>query len=143
RVKYIYSPFKHKKITRATEAKHLVLVPLADIFLADKHLDIETAAADYLNEKVTSAEEAIKGALDIIAEIVSDYPQYRLYILKIIKDTSDIVSAVKKNADDEQGVFEMYYDYAEKIKNIVPHRVLALNRGETLKVLTVKMNHDT
>ena len=143
RVEDLYRPFKQKKKTRATEAKRLGLEPLADIILAGKHRDIETAAADYLNEEVTSAEEAIKGALDIIAEVVSDNPQYRLYILKIIKDTSDIVSAVKKNADDEQGVFEMYYDYAEKIKNIVPHRVLALNRGETLKVLTVKMNHDT
>src|SRR5699024_7160121 len=97
RVEDLYRPFKQKKKTRATEAKRLGLEPLADIILAGKHRDIETAAADYLNEEVTSAEEAIKGALDIIAEVVSDNPQYRLYILKIIKDTSDIVSAVKKN----------------------------------------------
>lgn len=142
RVEDLYRPFKQKKKTRATEAKRLGLEPLANIILAGKHRDIEKTAADYLTDEVTSADMAIKGAKDIIAEIISDNPQYRLYILKIIKDTSEIVSAVKKNAEDEQGVFEMYYDYAERVKNIVPHRVLALNRGETLKVLSVKLTHD-
>src|SRR5690606_3896567 len=143
RVEDLYRPFKQKKKTRATEAKRLGLEPLAKIILAGKHRDIESAAAEYLTEEVSSAELAIKGAKDIIAEIVSDNPQYRLYLLKIINDTSEIVSTVKKNADDEQSIFEMYYDYAERIKNIVPHRVLALNRGEALKVLTVKLTHDT
>lgn len=142
RVEDLYRPYKQKKKTRATEAKRLGLEPLADIIFEGKHRDIETAAKDYVTDEVVSAEMAISGAKDIIAEIISDNPQYRLYILKIIKDTSDIVSAIKKNADDEQGVFEMYYDYTEKVKNIVPHRVLALNRGETLKVLTVKLAHD-
>lgn len=142
RVEDLYRPFKQKKKTRATEAKRLGLEPLAELILAGKHRDINDAAKEYLTDEVTSVEDAVNGALDIIAEKISDNPNYRLYILKIIKDTSEMVSQVKKNADDEQGVFEMYYDYTEKIKNIVPHRVLALNRGESLKVLTVKLSHD-
>lgn len=143
RVEDLYRPFKQKKKTRATEAKRLGLEPLANLILAGKHRDIESAAGEFLTDEVTSVEMAVKGAKDIIAEIISDNPQYRLYILKIIKDTSEIVSSVKKNAEDEQGIFEMYYDYAERVKNIVPHRVLALNRGEALKVLSVKLMHDT
>src|SRR5699024_482444 len=143
RVEDLYRPFKQKKKTRATEAKRLGLEPLANLILAGKHRDIESAAGKFLIDEVTSVEMAVKGAKDIIAEIISDNPQYRLYILKIIKDTSEIVSSVKKNAEDEQGIFEMYYDYAERVKNIVPHRVLALNRGEALKVLSVKLTHDT
>jgi len=139
RVEDLYRPFKQKKKTRATEAKRLGLEPLANLILAGKHRDIESAAGKFLTDEVTSVEMAVKGAKDIIAEIISDNPQYRLYILKIIKDTSEIVSSVKKNAEDEQGIFEMYYDYAERVKNIVPHRVLALNRGEALKVLSVKL----
>lgn len=143
RVEDLYRPFKQKKKTRATEAKRLGLEPLANLILAGKHRDIESAAGKFLTDEVTSVEMAVKGAKDIIAEIISDNPQYRLYILKIIKDTSEIVSSVKKNAEDEQGIFEMYYDYAERVKNIVPHRVLALNRGEASKVLSVKLTHDT
>src|SRR5699024_11068839 len=143
RVEDLYRSFKQKKKTLATEAKLLGLEPLANLILAAKHRDIESAAGEFLTDEVTSVEMAVKGAKDIIAEIISDNPQYRLYILKIIKDTSEIVSSVKKNAEDEQGIFEMYYDYAERVKNIVPHRVLALNRGEALKVLSVKLTHDT
>src|SRR5699024_7418700 len=84
----------------------------------------------------------VKGAVDIIAEKISDEPKYRSYILKIIKETADITTHKKKNAEDETRVFEMYYDYAEPVRKIVPHRVLAVNRGEKLGVLNVKFDYD-
>src|SRR5699024_9766060 len=138
-----YRPFKQKKKTRATEAKRLGLEPLANLILAGKHRDIESAAGEFLTEVATSVEMAVKGAKDIIAKIISDNTEYRLYILKIVKDPSEIVLSVKKNEEDEQCNFSMYYEYAETVKNIVPHRVLALNRGDAIKVLSVKLTHDT
>ncbi|WP_026867237.1 Tex family protein [Jeotgalicoccus marinus] len=142
RVEDLYRPYKQKKKTRATEAKRLGLEPLAKEILKGDTEDIQALGATYLNEEVTTADDAIQGAKDIIAEMISDNPYYRLHILKSIKATSSLVSTVRKNADDPEGVFEMYYDYTERVKNIVPHRILALNRGETLKVLSVKFSHD-
>ena len=142
RVEDLYRPYKQKKKTRATEAKRLGLEPLAKEIIKGDTEDIQALGATYLNEEVTTTDEAIQGASDIIAEMISDNPDYRLHILKSIKATSSLVSTVRKNADDAEGVFEMYYDYTERVKNIVPHRILALNRGETLKVLSVKFSHD-
>ena len=141
RVEDLYRPYKQKKKTRATEAKRLGLEPLSKIILAGTEADIETIAQDYLNEEVTTVKMAIDGAKDIIAEYISDNPKYRQYIIRVIKDSSSITTTVKKNADDPEGVFEMYYDYSEAVKKIVPHRILAINRGEALKVLTVKFAH--
>lgn len=142
RVEDLYRPFKQKKKTKATEAKRKGLEPLAKMIQAQDDQRVERHAADYLNEEVASVDEAINGALDIIAENISDEPKFRSYILKVVKDTSSITSVKKKNAEDETGIFEIYYDYNEPIKKIVPHRVLALNRGEKLKILTVKLEHD-
>ena len=142
RVEDLYRPFKQKKKTKATEAKRKGLEPLAKIIFEQNEKDIESFAGDYLNEEIESEKDAINGALDIIAENISDEPKFRSYILKVIKDTSSITSVKKKKAEDDTEIFEIYYDYEEPIKKIVPHRVLAINRGEKLKVLTVKLQHD-
>lgn len=142
RVEDLYRPFKQKKKTKATEAKRKGLEPLSKSIYAQNEKDIEDLAREYLNEEVETVKEAIQGALDIIAENISDNPKFRSYILKVIKDTSSITSTKKKKAEDDTKIFEIYYDYEEPVKNIVPHRVLAINRGEKLKVLTVKLQHD-
>lgn len=142
RVEDLYRPFKQKKKTKATEAKRKGLEPLAKIIQAQDDADIRQYAESHLNDEVSSVDEAISGALDIIAEDISDEPKFRRYILKVVKDTSSITSTKKKNAEDDNKVFEIYYDYEEPVKKIVPHRVLAINRGEKLKVLNVKLVHD-
>lgn len=142
RVEDLYRPFKQKKKTKATEAKRKGLEPLAKIIFEQNEKDIESFAGDYLNEEIESEKDAVNGALDIIAENISDEPKFRSYILKVIKDTSSITSVKKKKAEDDTEIFEIYYDYEEPIKKIVPHRVLAINRGEKVKVLTVKLQHD-
>lgn len=142
RVEDLYRPFKQKKKTRATEAKRKGLEPLASVILKQEETDITSHAEALLTEEVTTIQEAVDGALDIIAEEISDEPKYRSYILRVIQDTSEIETSKKKKAEDESNVFEMYYSYSERIKTIVPHRVLAINRGEKLGVLSVKFNHE-
>ena len=142
RVEDLYRPFKQKKKTRATEAKRMGLEPLAKFIFSQQSDAVESEATKYLNEEVETTEAAISGALDIIAEQVSDSPKYRSYILKVFKVDGVIEAKKKRNAVDEQGIFEMYYDYTEKVETIVPHRVLALNRGERENVLTVKITID-
>lgn len=142
RVEDLYRPFKQKKKTRATEAKRKGLDGLAQIISEQQSKDIGAQALQFLNDEVPSVEEAIKGAQDIIAEEISDNPKYRSYILKVFKETADLTTSRKKNAEDQNGVFEMYYAYAEPIDKIVPHRILAINRGENTGVLTVKFDYD-
>ncbi|GAA3715245.1 Tex family protein [Salinicoccus jeotgali] len=142
RVEDLYRPFKQKKKTRATEAKRKGLKNLAEFIKGQTSENVEAEATRYLSEEVTSEEDAIKGALDIIAEDISDNPKYRAYILKVFKESADLMTKRKKNAEDEQKTFEMYYAYSEPIGKIVPHRVLAINRGEELGVLTVKFDYD-
>lgn len=142
RVEDLYRPFKQKKKTKATEAKRKGLEPLAKMIQTQDEADIRRYAEGHLNDEVASVDEAISGALDIIAEEISDEPKFRRYILKVVKDTSSITSTKKKNAEDDNKIFEIYYDYEEPVKKIVPHRVLAINRGEKLKVLNVKLVHD-
>ncbi|MCO6217765.1 RNA-binding transcriptional accessory protein [Staphylococcus epidermidis] len=142
RVEDLYRPYKQKKKTRATEAKRKGLEDLADWFSQSK-LDtkIEDKAQLFLNNEVTTIEDAIEGAKDIIAERISDNPQYRSKILKDVFNQGLIVSSKKKKAEDEKQTFSMYYDYKEPIKRIANHRVLAMNRGE--KVLSIKIDFDT
>lgn len=144
RVEDLYRPYKQKKKTRATEAKRKGLEDLADWFSQSK-LDtkIEDKAQLFLNDEVTTIEDAIKGAKDIIAERISDNPQYRSKILKDVFNQGLIVSSKKKKAEDEKQTFSMYYDYNEPIKRIANHRVLAMNRGEKEKVLSIKIDFDT
>ncbi|MGW7778639.1 Tex family protein [Staphylococcus xylosus] len=144
RVEDLYRPFKQKKKTRATEAKRKGLEPFAQ-WLKQSSVDmsIELKAQQFITEEVPSEEDAIKGAQDIIAELVSDEPKYRSKILKDTFQHGNIVTQKKKNAEDEKEIFSMYYDYAEPVKKIANHRVLAVNRGEKEKVLSVKVEMDT
>ncbi|SCU33914.1 RNA binding protein [Staphylococcus xylosus] len=144
RVEDLYRPFKQKKKTRATEAKRKGLEPFAK-WLKQSTVDmsIELKAQQFITEEVPSEEDAIKGAQDIIAELVSDEPKYRSKILKDTLQHGNIVTQKKKNAEDEKEIFSMYYDYAEPVKKIANHRVLAVNRGEKEKVLSVKVEMDT
>ena len=144
RVEDLYRPFKQKKKTRATEAKRKGLEPFAK-WLKQSNLDttIENKAQQFLNEEIETIEAAIKGAQDIIAELVSDAPKYRTKTLKDTFQHGNIITQKKKNAEDEKEIFSMYYDYSEPVKKIANHRVLAVNRGEKEKVLSVKLEMDT
>jgi len=142
RVEDLYRPFKQKKKTRATEAKRKGLEPLAQMILSFEGRDIISEARNFINEEVEDADAAINGAIDIIAEIISDEPKYREYILKFVEANGLIVTTKKKKAEDEKAVFEMYYDYSEKVNKIVPHRTLAINRGEKEGVLKVSVDVD-
>ena len=143
RVEDLYRPFKQKKKTRATEAKRKGLESLAQWSSDGQQGELSKKAEAYINDEVATVDEAIQGALDIIAEHVSDNPKYRSRILKDIYRQGNIVTAKKKKADDEKETFAMYYDYVEPIKNVANHRVLAMNRGEKEKVLSVKVEFDT
>ena len=137
-VEDIYAPFKQKKRTRATIAKEKGLEELALAILNSNISNIEEEAKKYINEEkeVKSYEEALKGARDIIAEIVSDDAKVRKYIRELALREGIITS---KNAKDEKSVYDMYYDYSEAVKNMAPHRVLAINRGEKEDFLKVKL----
>lgn len=140
RVEDLYRPFKQKKKTRATEAKRKGLEPLAKAML--NYEDVHKKANDFITEEVTTAEDAINGAIDIIAEMISDEPKYRAFILGYAEKNGEIVTSKKKKAEDEKGIFEMYYEYSERINKIVPHRILAINRGEKENILKVDITVD-
>lgn len=144
RMEDLYRPFKKKKKTRATEAKRKGLEPLAKWILeGTSNIDLVEEASKYITEEVESHEDAIKGARDIIAEMISDEPKYRKYILNSVERQGKLVTEKKKKAEDEKNIFEMYYTYEEPIKKIVPHRVLAINRGESEGILKVGFEIDT
>ena len=139
----IYRPFKEKKKTKATEAIKNGLEPLAkEIMKFPISGDINKIASKYINENVKDVESAITGAKYIIAENISDNAKFR----KIIRDNTYnygiIKSKIKKNANDENKTYEMYYDYSERVKYIKPHRILALNRGEKEKILSVSIDYE-
>ena len=137
-VEDIYRPFKEKKKTKATEAIQNGLEPLAKEFM--KFPKEMPEVSKYINDKVKTEELAIEGAKYIIAEIVSDNSNYRKWIRGNLERYSTIACKIKKNAEDESKVYAMYYDYDERIKDIKPHRVLAVNRGEKEGVLTVNID---
>ena len=136
----IYRPFKEKKKTKATEAIKNGLEPLAKIIMSfPKNI---TGIEKFLNENVKTKEDALTGAKYIIAEWISDNAFYRKWIRNFMFNNGNIVSKIKKNAVDEEKVYEMYYEYKEAVKYIKPHRVLALNRGEKENILSVKIDFD-
>ncbi len=141
-VEDIYRPYKEKKKTKATEAIKNGLEPLAKIIMSFKRADIEKIAEEYLNDNVKSADEAILGAKYIIAEWISDNAYYRKYIRNNMKNYGIISTKLKKGAEDSSKLYEMYYDYGEKVKFIKPHRVLAINRGEKEGILSVSISID-
>ena len=136
----LYRPYRPKRRTRATIAKEKGLEGLADIIrLQMIRRPLEEEAIAYISEEkgVATAEEAIAGAGDILAEAISDEADYRIYIRKLTFDEGMILSAAK---DEKQAsVYEMYYNFEEPVKRLAGHRILALNRGEAEKVLTVKL----
>ena len=139
-VEDLYRPYKEKKKTKATEAIANGLEPLSKIILSFSDIDIENEAKKYLTDKVTSVADAITGAKYIIAEIVSDNAEYRKEIRRRTYRDGIIVSKIKKNVKDENKIYEMYYDYQEKVNRIKPHRILAINRGENDEVLNVSID---
>ena len=139
-VEDIYRPYKQKKRTRATIAKEKGLESLADaIIKQDESIDINKYAEGYINKEkeVNSVEDAINGALDIIAQNISDNPEYRKKIKKICYREGIINT---KSAKDEKSNYEMYYDFQEKVNRIPSHRILAINRGEKEEFLKVKID---
>lgn len=145
RVEDLYRPYRPKRRTRATVAKEKGLEPLAEIIF-NQSLDgeeFESAVLSFVDEEkgVNNEEEALEGAMDIIAEMVSDDADNREILKKILYDKGMVVvEAVDK---EEKSVYEMYYDYKEPVKNIANHRVLAINRGEKEKKLRVSISIDT
>ena len=147
----IYRPYKEKRKTRATEAIKKGLEPLADYLLSFPDSgDVEVEAAKYVTTEITeeakkagtvveNVEEALQGAMDIVAERVSDEAKYRKWIRALFHRTGEIATVVRDKTLDEKRVYEMYYDYQEPISTIKEHRVLAINRGEAEKVLRVSI----
>ncbi|MDM0867708.1 RNA-binding transcriptional accessory protein Tex [Clostridium perfringens] len=138
-VEDIYRPFKAKKRTRATMAVEKGLKPLAELILSGEfNGDIVEEANKYINEEkgVKNEEEALQGAMDIISEIISDNADYRKWIRNFVQ--KDGIIQVK-GSSEEQTPYEMYYDYKEPVRTIPSHRILAINRGEKEKILSVKV----
>ena len=140
-VEDIYRPYKEKKKTKATEAIALGLEPLAKMMMTFPTTgDIDKLCSKFINDKVPNTENAVTGACYIIAEWISDNAFYRKWIRSYFYKNGVITSKLKKGADDENKIYEMYYDYNEPVKWIKPHRILALNRGEKEKILTVSID---
>ena len=142
-VEDLYRPFKEKKKTKATDAIKNGLEPLAkEIMAFPVKGDINEIAKKYINENVKNVDDAIQGAKYIIAEWISDDAKIRKSIRDNTYNYGIIRSKIKKNAKDDNRVYDMYYDYEERVKYIKPHRILALNRGENEGVLSVNIDND-
>lgn len=143
-VEDLYRPYKEKKKTKATEAIKNGLEPMAKIMMSfPTDGNIEQLAVKYLNDNVKTIEEAITGACYIIAEYISDNAYFRKWIRAFMYRTGKIVCKKKKDAIDDSKVYEMYYDYNEPIREIKPHRILAINRAEKEKIINVTIDLDT
>ncbi len=140
-VEDLYRPYKEKKKTKATEAITLGLEPLAKMMMTFPTTgDIDSLCSKFINDKVPNTDNAVEGACFIIAEWISDNAYYRKWIRSYFYRNGVVISAKKKNAEDENSIYEMYYDFNEAVKYIKPHRILALNRGEKEKVLNVSID---
>ncbi len=139
----LYRPYRPKRKTRATVAKAKGLEPLAEaLYAQEPGFDPETEAASYLSEEkeVATAEEALQGAMDIIAEQISDNADHRKKIRDLTFRTGQVIS---KASTEEDSVYRMYYDFSEPCQKLAPHRTLALDRGEKEKFLSVSIQPDT
>ena len=142
-VEDLYRPYKEKKKTKATDAIAAGLEPLAKMIMSfPTSGSLNDMAKKFINDKVPNEDAALEGAGYIIAEWISDNAYYRKWIRNNVFHTGTISSKVKKNAEDEKKLYEMYYDFSEPVKTIKHYRVLALNRGEDAKVLTVSIDMD-
>lgn len=141
-VEDLYRPYKEKRKTKATAAKAKGLEPLAKWILALNKGNILVEAKKYLNDDVLNVEDAIQGALDIIAEDIADDIKYRKFLKDMLYKGGILKTSEKKKHDDENKVYEMYYNYQEKVKTLVSHRILAINRAEKEKVINVNIEGD-
>ena len=139
-VEELYLPYKEKRRTKATIAREAGLFPLARMILQDQK-DLETAAEEFLSEAFPTVKDAISGAIDILVEAIAEDPQLRNLTYQEIRKHSLITSSLKDESKDEKQVFQIYYDFSEKITNMQGYRTLALNRGEKLGVLKVGFEH--
>ena len=139
-VEELYLPYKEKRRTKATIAREAGLFPLARMILQDQK-DLETAAEEFLSEGFPTVKDAISGAIDILVEAIAEDPQLRNLTYQEIRKHSLITSSLKDESKDEKQVFQIYYDFSEKIANMQGYRTLALNRGEKLGVLKVGFEH--
>ena len=141
-VEDLYRPYKAKKRTRATIAAEKGLKPLGELILAgDFKGNIEEKTKEFINEEkeVKNAQDALNGAMDVISEIISDNAEYRKFIRELVLREGNIET---KGGSEEPTPYEMYYEYSEAVKNIPAHRVLAINRGEKEKILSVKITYN-
>lgn len=142
-VEDIYRPYAQKKKTRATTAIKLGLQPLSEWMLkSDENSNLEEEAAKYITEEVKTTKGAIQGAKDIIAEMVSDNAKQRWAFKDTILKSGVLATKIKKDAKDENKVYEMYYDRSEKISQLADHRIMAIDRAEKEKVITVSFVFD-
>lgn len=139
-VEELYLPYKEKRRTKATIAREAGLFPLARMILQDQK-DLEIAAEGFLSEAFPTVKDAISGAIDILVEAIAEDPQLRNLTYQEIRKHSLITSSLKDESKDEKQVFQIYYDFSEKIANMQGYRTLALNRGEKLGVLKVGFEH--
>ena len=139
-VEELYLPYKEKRRTKATVAREAGLFPLARMILQDQK-DLEIAAEEFLSEAFPTVKDAISGAIDILVEAIAEDPQLRNLTYQEIRKHSLITSNLKDESKDEKQVFQIYYDFSEKIANMQGYRTLALNRGEKLGVLKVGFEH--
>jgi protein Tex len=138
----LYAPYKQKRRTRAGVARERGLQPLADLILAQAHQreSIEQTAAQFIAAQVPTAEAALEGARDIVAEAISDHAEVRRSVREKALRFGTLGAAKVPDAADERGVFQLYYDFAVRVDRLRPHQVLALNRGESSKVLRVALD---
>ena len=147
RVEDLYRPYKQKRRTKAAIAREKGLAPFAEWLMngpTSGSLSVEAKAKEFLNEEMelSTIEDVLAGAHEIIAEIVSDEPAYREHIREFTRKNGQVVSTVKDAESDEKGVFEMYYDFSQGVATAVPHRILAMNRGEKTGILKVAIAVD-
>ena len=141
-VEDLYRPFKEKKKTKATEAIKNGLEGLAKQIMAYSTKDIDSLVSPFLNDNVKNRDEAIEGASYIIAEWISDNAYYRKWIRKFVFNDGVLVCKKKKDSSDDSKLYEMYYDFSEKVKFAKEYRILAINRAEREKVITVNIDFD-
>ncbi|WP_270233596.1 Tex family protein [Lactococcus garvieae] len=140
-VEDLYLPYKEKRRTKATVAKENGLFPLAQLIVKNT-ANLEEEAEKYTSEPFATAAKALQGAMDILAEAISEDAKLRSWLLSEVKQNSLLESRLKEQSLDEKKVFQIYYEFAEKVSELPNHRVLALNRGEKMGVLSVKFEHN-
>ncbi|MFR5856992.1 MAG: Tex-like N-terminal domain-containing protein [Bacilli bacterium] len=141
-VEDIYAPFKEKRKTKGTEAIKMGLEPLAKIIMTLPNKTREEIAKDFLNDQVKTIDEAMINAGYIIADWISDKPKYRKYIRNYCWYNGKVTTKLKKNADDPNKVYEIYYNFEQKITYMKPHQTLAINRAEKEKIITYSLKVD-